>query len=209
MNRNEARKGKNMGTKKKATVKRRSAPKTPKASEDDAQRPKRQLAKKVIWSLWIVYGALAAFATLRIAVTPRVYVYTSVALDPANPVFTLFVVRNEGYLAIHDVKLECSMKYLKLPGDITVIGLGDYTNKFFAPNQVARVIDPGEEWAELLPFSGMENNQFEKADITVNLLFRPFRFWPFSLYVHKEKHRFETRQGKDGQWHWFPQPINK
>jgi hypothetical protein len=181
----------------------------PKASKDDAQRPKRQLAKKVLWCCWIAYGALAAGATLWIAVTPRVFVYPSVALDPANPMFTMFVVRNEGYLAIRDVKFECSIDSLTLPDGTQVKAEVPYDNRFFDPNQVARVIDPGEEWSALLPFSGMKDNRFEKADIAVRLLFRPFRFWPFSLYVHKELHRFETRQGKDGQWHWFPQPINK
>ncbi|HUT29326.1 MAG TPA: hypothetical protein VMX13_06010 [Sedimentisphaerales bacterium] len=121
----------------------------------------------------------------------------------------MFVVRNEGYLAIRDVKFECSIGDLTLPDGTQVKAEVPYDNRFFDPNQVARVIDPGEEWAELLPLSGMKNNRFEKADIAVTLLFRPFRFWPFSLYVHKEKHRFETRQGKDGQWHWFPQPIKK
>ncbi len=181
----------------------------PKASKDYTQGLKRPRVRRVLSFVLAALGVWGVYVTTWVVAKPRVFVYPSVALDPANPAFTIFVVRNEGYLAIHDVKFECSMKYLKLPGDITIIGLGDYTNRFFDPNQVARVIDPGEEWSELLSLSGMEHNKFENADITVNLLFRPFGFWPFSLYVHKEKHRFETRRGKDGQWHWLPQPINK
>ena len=207
MNRNETRKGKKLGTRKKATVKPRSTPKTPKASKDDAQRPKRRLVKKVLWPLWIVYGALAAFATLWIAVTPRVFVYPSVALDPANPVFTMFVVRNEGYLSIRDVKFESPIDSFTLPDGTQVKAEVPYNNRFFDPNQVARVIDPGEEWSALLPFSGKKNYWFEKADIAVRLSYRPYKWWPSR--VHSEPHRFETRQGKDGQWHWFPRPINK
>lgn len=60
-------------------------------------------------------------------VTARVSVYPSVSLDPANPVFTVFVIRNDGYLAIRDVKVSCSMKYLKLAGEIHAVGLGEYT----------------------------------------------------------------------------------
>ena len=207
MNRNETQKGKNLGTRKKATVKRRSAPKTPKASEDDAQRPKRQLVKKALWYFWIAYGALAAFATIWIAVTPRVYVYTSVALDPANPVFTMFVVRNEGYLAIRDVEFKCSIDSLTLPGGIQVKAEVAFDNTFSDSKQVAHVIAPGEEASKLLPLSKLEHNQFEKADIAVKLLFRPYKWRPF--YVHEELHRFELRTAKDGQRHWFPQPINK
>lgn len=184
-----------------------SAPKTPKESKDNAQRPKRRLVKKAFSSFWIAYGALAAFATIWIAVTPRVYVYTSVALDPANPMFTMFVVRNEGYLAIRDVEFKCSIDSLTRPDGTQVKAEVPYDNSFSDPQQVAPVIAPGEEASELLPLSGMKHNQFGKADIAVRILFRPYKLWPF--YVREELHRFETRQGKDGQWHWFPQPINK
>ena len=178
-----------------------------KASKDDAQRPKRQLAKKALWLFWTAYGVLAASVTIWIAVTPRVYVYTSVALDPANPVFTMFVVRNEGYLAIRDVKFESPIDSFTLSDGTQVKAEVPFDNTFFDPNQVARVIDPGEEWSVLLPFSGKKKYWFEKADIAVKLSYRPYKWRPSC--VRKELHRFETRQGKDGQWHWFPQPINK
>ena len=74
---------------------------------------------------------------------------------------------------------------------------------------MSRIIAPGEEASALLPFSNMEHNNFESADIAVRLSFRPYKFWPFSLYPKKELHRFELRTAKDGQRHWFPQPINK
>ena len=121
----------------------------------------------------------------------------------------MFVVRNEGYLAIRDVEFKCSIRYIKYPGlgGTQIIGSEDYENEFFDPKQVARVIAPGEEASSLLPLSGMKHNQFEKADIAVRLLFRPYKWWPF--HVHEELHRFEIRTGKDGQQHWFPQPINK
>ena len=158
-----------------------------------------------------IYGAFAigaTFATIWIAVNPRVYVYPSVNLDPTNPVFTPFVVRNEGYLAIRDVKFECSLKHLKLAsGGPDVIAEEDYNNRFSDPKQVSRVILPGEEASELLPLSNMENNQFENADIAVRLSFRPIRFWP--SYKKEELHRFELKTAKDGQRYWFPQPINK
>lgn len=139
-------------------------------------------------------------------VTPRVFVYPSVSLDPANPAFTVFVIRNDGYMAIRDVKVSCSMKYLQLPGDIHVVGLGDYSNRFSDPKQVARVIAPGEEYSVLLPLSGMEHNQIEGADIAVVLSFQPVRWVPW----HRERlHRFVVSTGADGQRHWLHQPIRR
>jgi len=178
----------------------------PKASKDETQGLKRPRVRKVLSFILAALGVWGVYVTTWVVAKPRVFVYPSVALDPANPAFTIFVVRNEGYLAIHDVKFECSMKYLKLPGGPTIIGLGDYTNRFFDPKQVARVIVPGEECSELLPLSKMEHNQFRNADIAVVLSFRPFRWLPCRW---ERKHRFETREGEDGQWHWLPQPINK
>ena len=203
-------KKKRKSVKKKVNDKKKSDSPSSKTIKGHTEKPKRTLVRKIFLFVWNTYAALAVFATIWIAVNPRVYVYPSVNLDPTNPVFTPFVVRNEGYLAIRDVKFWCSMKYLKLAsGGPLIIGMGDYDNSFSDPAQVSRVIAPGEEASELLPLSNMEHNQFENADITVNLSYRPFRLWPFSLWINKEKHRFETRQGADEQWHWLPQPINK
>lgn len=195
-----------MGTKKRATDKQQSAPE---ASKNNTQKLKRPLIKRFCSFVYCLFALVAAFATIFIALNPRVYVYPSINLDPANPVFTPFVVRNEGYLAIRDVKFSSSMKDITFPGGIRAIAQVPYDNIFSDPKQVSRVIAPGEEASELLPFSGMENNQFENADIAVRLSFRPFRWWPFSLYVKEELHRFELKTGRDGQRHWFPQPINK
>jgi hypothetical protein len=199
--------GKNMGAKKRATNKQQSALKT---SKNNTQKLKKPLIKRFCSFIYCLFALVATFATIWIVVNPRVYVYPSINLDSANPVFTPFIVRNEGYLAIRDVKFYSSMKEIKLAsGGPTVIAMVPFDNSFSDPKQVSRIIAPGEEASELLPFSNMEHNNFENADIAVRLSFRPFKLWPFSLYIRKELHRFELRTAKDGQRYWFPQPINK
>lgn len=178
----------------------------PKASKDKTQGLKRSRVRRVLSIILAVLGVWGVYLTTWVVATPRVFVYPSISLDPANPMFTMFVVRNEGYLAIRDVKFECSIDSLTLSDGTQVKAEVPYDNRFFDPNQVARVIDPGEEWSELLPLSGLEHNQFKSADLAVVVSFRPFKWLPWR---QKRKHRFETRVGKDGQWHWFPQPINK
>jgi hypothetical protein len=99
------------------------------------------------------------------------------------------------------------MKYLKFAsGGPLAIGLGDYTNRFSDPKQVARVIAAEEEYSELLPLSGLEHNQIENADIAIVLSFRPIRWLPWR---RERLHRFVVTQSKDGQRYWLPQPINK
>lgn len=63
------------------------------------------LIGKIIMTIMAIWGAW-------VTLTPRVFVYSAIALDPTNPVLTPFVVRNEGYLSIRDVKFSCSMKYI-------------------------------------------------------------------------------------------------
>ena len=150
-------------------------------------------------------GIWGVFITIWVAFTPRVFVYPRISLDPNNPVYTLFAIRNEGYLSVRDVTVECSAKYLKLPGDITVIGLGNYTNRFSDPKQVARVIAPGEEYSVLLPLTGLEHNKIENADVAIVLSFQPIRW----LWHRERLHRFVSTQGMNGEWHWVQQPINR
>jgi len=115
-------------------------------------------------------------------------------------------VHNQGYLSIYDVKFSCAMKYLKYPGNIHVIAQKDYANSFSDPKQVASVIAAGEQYSELLPLTGMKHNKIENADIAIVLSFKSICCLPWR---RKTLHRFVSTQGKDGHWHWLPQPINK
>jgi len=122
--------------------------------------------------------------------------------------FTFFVVRNEGYLTIRDVSFSCAIKYLKVAdGGPLIVAAEDYENRFSDPRQVSGAIVPGEEASELLPLSGMQNNRFANADIAIRLEYKPGIWLPFRK--REELHRFVLKKGKDGQWHWLPQPIRK
>jgi hypothetical protein len=190
---------------KEVTIKQSHNPTTSKSSEDNVLGLKK-LLRSALLIVWNILGAVCIFITIWVAVTPRVFIYPSAALDTANPVFTPFVIRNEGYLSIYDVKFSCSMKYLKFHGDILAIGLGDYTNRFSDPKQFARIIAPGEGCSELIPLSGLEHNQIENADIAIVLSFRPIGWLPWR---REQLYRFVVNVGKDGQRYWLPQPIQK
>lgn len=202
-----SRKGKS-GRRKKATVKQHSSPSTPKPTKNGARsrRPRARMLLSIGKKILAVCGVWGVVLTTWVVFNPRVFVHPAVALDPNNPTFTPFVVHNQGYLAIHYVKFSCSIKYLKFPGDILVVGLGNYTNRFSNPKHVASVIAPGEQYSELLPLTGMKHNKIENADIAIVLTFKPIKWLPWRC---KTLHRFVATQGKNGQWYWLPQPINK
>lgn len=196
--------------KKRATVKRNADVIPSKKVDQQGTAPKPPRWKRTLrfglTLVWNIYAFLGVLCTIWIAVWPHVYVYPSAALDPNNPMFTPFVVRNEGYFAIRDVKFSCAVKYLESPGGTLIVAMKEFKNSFTNPKQVSRVITRGEEASELLPLSAMEHNQFNKADIAVRLEYKPFRLWPF--YEREELHRFEVKR-KGEQWHWFPQPLDK
>jgi hypothetical protein len=165
----------------------------------------RRVFKGGRWLIWNGLAGLGAMCTIWIALWPHVYMYPLVSLDPNNPMFTPFVIRNDGYLAIRDVRSLCRIKYLGRDGGPLVVAAKPYENEFSDPSQIINMIGPGEEASGLLPLSGMENNQWDNADIAVELQYRP---WKWSSRITKERHCFEIKR-KGDSWLWCPQPLNR
>ncbi len=196
--------------KKKTTVKPRSAPTTGKRTKTDAPGSNRSGARrvfsiggKVVLAVLAVWGVLV---TTCVAVTPRVFVYPSVALDPANPVFTPFVVRNQGYLSIYDVKVSCAIKDIEFDTGMHFTGGPDYKSRLQGSRHVASVIRAGEDYAEFLPLTGLKLSPIKNGDIAIVVTFRPIKWLPCR---RQRLHRFVVQAGKDGQRHWLPQPVDK
>lgn len=167
---------------------------------------KKSLIKRVFTCILAILSIWGICLTTWVVFVPRVFVYPGVSLDPNNPAFTTFTVQNQGNFNVYDVKVSNSVKYLKLPGDILVVGLGNYTNRFSDPKHVASVIAPWEQYSVPLALTGMEHNKIENADIAIVLTFKPSKWLSWQ---HETLHRFVSTQGKDKQWHWLPQPIKK
>ena len=150
-------------------------------------------------------GTVSAVIGIWLYIKPCVSVHIGNPQTPNNPVLTPFVIRNDGHLAIRDVKCSNSIKELgENDKGVTIIGLGDFSNRFSDTKDVAPVIYPREEYSIQLALSNLQHHQFGKMDIAIVVSFK----WLLSL--HKESyHRFETRRGEDGQWHWQPLPIKK
>ena len=179
-------------------------------AKDEGVKPKRSRIRSCLkWTVWLAWNGLAlvaAIAGIYTVIWPHVYVSPSVRLDPNNPTFTCFTVHRQGYLPIRNVKLSGAMNRLQRPDGTLILAQVPFENDFAIPTQVSYEIASGEEASELLPFSQMGHNRFVRADIAVRLeyklVWRPF-------HERKELHRFVLVRGKDGQWHWLPQPIKK
>ena len=168
---------------------------------ENVPHSKKSSVKKIISIVVVVVGLpILGIWTL---LNPTIFVEPGVAFDPNRPAFTTFTTHNQGLVCVHDVKLANSFKYLDYPGKAHVIGHGDYTNRFTDPKHFRSKLCPGKPWAEHLALSGLENNNFENADIAIVVT--------YTLLWQREPslHRFVSKQAKDGQWHWLPQPMKK
>ena len=195
--------------KKKRTKAKRRIKQKKKISVKQSAEKKKETDKKshMIYFLITLVGLIGSIITIFsvIIIKPRVSVRTGVALNPINPVFTTFIIRNDGkHLAFHDVKVSNAIvKIEETEKNVQIIGPGDYSDSFSVKEQVARVIRPGEEYSIELPLSRLQHHQFGKMDIAIKVSFK----W---LFRQKDSlHRFETKRGEDGQWHWQPQPVEK
>ena len=195
---------------KKRTIAKRNVKKKKKMPVKRSGQKKKTTVKRsrrVMTLLVTLIGTVAAVIGIWSYVKPRVSVHTGDPQTPSNPVLTPFVICNDGSLPIRDVKCSNAMKELfEKDMGVTIIGLGDFSNRFSDLQQVARVIYPGEEYSIQLYFSKLKHHQFGKMDIAIVISFRPIKW----LSWRKESlHRFVTREGEDGQWHWQPMPIKK
>lgn len=198
-----------MPKKKKPKKKRYSGPNTPKGNKDNASGSRKPCAKRLLQvvgkTIMTLLAILGVFLSIWVTFNPRVFVHPTVALDSNNPATTPFIVQNQGYISIYDVKHSGSMRYITYPNDVIAIAEVPYDNNF-STKHIANIIAPGEQYTVFLPFYYMKNNKIEESDIAIELSFKPIKWWPWPW---KTKHRFISAQGKDGQWHWLPQPINK
>lgn len=190
----------------KPSAKRHNVKHTQKSSTGNVSMPKTSRAKRAISIAERLLAFWGVLLTIWVVYYPRVYVEPAVPLDPNNPAFTPFVVHNQGYFSIHDVRFSWSMKYITLPDGTLIIAEKEYENKFFDPKQVASVISAGEKYTVLLSLTGWKNNKIENADVAIVLSFKRIKWLPWR---RETRHRFVSTQGKDNQWHWLPQPINE
>lgn len=193
--------------KKKRTKAKRRIKQRKKISVKPSGEKKKKSTKRshMIYVLITLVGLVSSIITILSVIKPRVSVQTGVALNPSNPVFTTFVIRNDGqHLAFHDVKVSNAIvKIEETEKNVQIIGPGDYSDSFSIKEQVALVIRPGEGYSIELPLSKLQHHQFGKMDIAIKVSFK----WLFRQI--ERMYRFETKRGEDGRWHWQPQPIEK
>ncbi len=195
-----------MTKRKKNKKKHSSMQRTLKDGKSNTSGSRRSISSK-LWMLGKFFMvALAIWSGGYLTLKPRIDVRSGDAYDSNNPVTIPFIIKNQGYVSIYDVKSSSSMNVIRLHGDITIRAEVPFANSFSDPKQVAKIIAPGEGFTIVLPYIHMENNKFEESDIAIRLTFKPIKWLPWQ---YETIHRFVSVQNKDGRWKWHSQPIDK
>jgi hypothetical protein len=166
-----------------------------------------QLSLAAIPRTWRIIGAvlsgtcvLLGLLTGVLTLLPRLSVSNLEALNPADPFTTPFVVSNDGYLGVNNVRFSCLLYSLLNEKQHIVMRGGAESINYASP--VRRL--PAGERATIPCYPFMKTARTpSRIDIAVNVTYRP-DYVPWSKADH---YRFVATDGSDGKLHWLPQPY--
>lgn len=156
----------------------------------------------------MVSGSIATFGVIvgYLTLLPRVVISPSQQLDPSNLLSTSFVISNDGYLPMMNVKTTCSPGQIQFANGTGIYQKGNtYTAEFDNRAAAYEEISLGEK--ATVPCDLYSNlimtSPLVSADLSIITRFR-IGYTPFSSRTVR---RFKTETGTDGHLYWSAQPI--
>jgi hypothetical protein len=139
---------------------------------------------------------------------PRVIVDVSGPYDPSHPSPVLFTISNINIVPLRNVWVFVGLCYLAAPNAIRPPDCNGSSGPRFIRWKITW-LDTDEKFQvpmeEVIRLSN--GQQFEKADITVGIIYTPWRM-PSFWRIAKE-FRFVTETLSDGRIYWIPTPLNR
>jgi hypothetical protein len=137
---------------------------------------------------------------------PRISVSPQSSLNPSDAFATRFVISNDGYLDLYEIKFACVLIEVDLVNGSKILTPGPYGDKlggFTTNSMAADVIEPTRKATIACPYPIPV--AITKGDIIVSVSYRP-EWLPFRRQTHV---RFVTEKAADGNLNWFEQPMPK
>jgi hypothetical protein len=133
---------------------------------------------------------------------PRLSISSDATLDPSDPFATPFVLRNDGYFSVYEVKAACSI-------DITVGAGGIQMDNGVALTSIGlnttEIVADGT-WAFMCPAGWGNSVPITKSDLRIFISYSarlvPKR-WTYKCF------RYVTKADRDGKLHWFSVAVPK
>lgn len=155
------------------------------------------------WLVWVGIGLFLGLLGALYYLLPRLSVSPSGPINPSNASSSYFVISNDGYRPIHDVKIHLGLGHIHY-GLIHVEGNSKTYAAELCNDCSIPEIDPTEKHAIPTFLPTFEQSPLTSADITVIVYYRP-DFW---LWTQRRMFRFVTAQSADGHLYWMPEAIS-
>ncbi len=166
---------------------------------------------KPAWHYTMAFAAgLATMLGIVSYVHPNISVTPLIALDSSRPLSMQFLVTNNGYLTIHDIKYAFGIE--RIEGKVTFgsfggpPGVDESSPRFVAPEyKRAKSLDPNQSDSLSIDFNIFRMAEpIRKADIGIIV---SFRLW-FIPWHQERVYHFVTQKAADGNLYWFPKPLD-
>ena len=181
------------------------------------KKPIKKTKLKKLFSFSIIKSFLALISvpatmfSIFSYLHPNVSVSPLIALNPARPLSMQFLITNNGYLEMHNIKYACGIE--KIKGRVTFgsyggpPGINESSPKFVAPEyELEKSLSHNQSDTMSIDFNLFKMAEpIEMADIGIFVSFR-LGFLP---YRRELVYHFVTQKLSDGKLFWFPKPIDK
>lgn len=148
------------------------------------------ISKKAVAAILFVITVLG----FLFLVYPRISVYPGESLDPHNPLKTPFIIKNDGYLPVRDIKYSLFLKDVHLkPG----IYFKDLILKK-ASSQIP-ILRPNRSSIISIKHHLATPKSVKSAEIYIDLSYKPYLI----PYMFTEHIRFKTEMDTSGKYLWL------
>lgn len=161
------------------------------------------------------------FVSLSIAMTllagaffflPRVTVEPSGPYNPSHPSATIFTISNVNIVPLRNVQVAIGVCYVRMEWSENAeeCNGSSLTKLLFKPWGI-HWLDVDEKYQiaieDAIRLPGNDPRQIEKADITIAVIYTPWRMPGF--WRDTKEFRFITKRRSDGDIYWTPIPLNR
>jgi hypothetical protein len=167
-------------------------------------------ARKKIWKTILgipaIFGFLAAIFGVVVYFNPRISVSPSFSVNPRNALLTTFVISNDGYTSIKNVKFAISIKDIKTSDGLHINGDPTFKGRLTEANNIVPVLRANEKYTVRFPSQFDIGSNVTSADIALVVRFT----LPCLPFVPWEKmFRYIPYKDVEGKFNWAPQPLSK
>ncbi len=151
---------------------------------------------------FLVLLAIVGFVLSVLTFFPRLTVNNLPAIDPDKPFSTPFIVSNDGYLPLYNVKFMVAVNSLVTHTyHFDGIGFG----LFLDAGDSAAIFYPTEKYSLYLGrYIQAYPRGIREADIAIQIEYRPMFYWGRRWKMY----RFVAQPGPDGRLYWNARPLS-